>query len=192
MFSMQDLSETLSPKVWRSAPSFTRIYDTTFANIGSAAETVNGLLCADMNAWLIPMLPWVDNISMAHSVELRLPYLDYRLVEHALSLPGNFLFSGWTLKKLMKRFLKGRLPDEVLYRKKRGTHLPISRWLNDEMKEIRDHYLSDNALNNEGLFDMKTVRHLVREHQERKADNTFKLWGLIMFSAWKEQNGISY
>jgi asparagine synthase (glutamine-hydrolysing) len=190
MFSMDSLQEMLSPKVREQAPAFTRIYDTAFTEIGPAAETINGLLCADMNAWLIPMLPWVDNISMAHSVELRLPYLDYRLVERALSLPGNFLFSGWTLKKLMKHFLKGRLPDEVLYRKKRGTHLPISRWLNSEMKEIRDHYLSKQTLNKEGLFNMEAVRHLVKDHQERTADNTFKLWGLIVFSAWKEHNDV--
>jgi asparagine synthase (glutamine-hydrolysing) len=90
----------------------------------------------------------------------------------------------------MKRFLKGRLPDEVLYRKKRGTHLPVSRWLNHEMQEIRDHYLSEQTLNKEGLFNMDAVRLLVSEHKEKKVDNTFKLWGLIIFSAWKEHNGI--
>jgi len=190
MFSMDGLQEIFSTKAWEQAPVFTRIYDAAFAEIGPGAETINGLLCADMKSWLIPMLPWVDNLSMAHSVELRLPYLDYRLVEYALSLPANFLFSGWTLKKVMKRFLKGRLPDEVLYQKKRGTHLPISHWLNHEMQEIRDHYLSEQTLNKEGLFNMYAVRLLVNEHKEKKVDNTFKLWGLIIFSAWKEHNGI--
>ena len=90
----------------------------------------------------------------------------------------------------MKRFLKNRIPDEVLYRNKRGTHLPISRWLSEELLEIRKYYLRDKVLNREGLFNMAEVRLLEQEHLLKKADNTFKLWSLIIFSAWKEHNSI--
>jgi asparagine synthase (glutamine-hydrolysing) len=191
MFSRDGLREVLAPAVWEKAPSFTRIYDVAFEEIGPVSEKINGLLCADLKAWLIPMLPWVDNMSMAHSVELRLPFLDYRLVQRALSFPERFLFDGWKLKKIMKRFLKGRLPDEVLYRNKRGTHLPVSRWLNKELAEIRDYYLSGDTLNREGLFNMNAVRRLVEEHREKKVDNTFKIWGLMVLCSWKEHNGVS-
>lgn len=190
MYSINDLHDLLAPRVIADMPPFTRVYDAAYRELKLSSYQINGLLGADLKAWLIPMLPWVDNISMAHSVELRLPYLDYRLVEHALSLPSHYLFSGWELKKLMKRFLKNRLPDEVLYRRKRGTHLPISRWLSNELADIRQHYLSDEVLNREGLFNMPAIRQLEQEHLQRKADNTFKLWNLIVFSAWKEHNSI--
>jgi asparagine synthase (glutamine-hydrolysing) len=190
MFSMDELDHLLAPHVRAEAASFTRIYDKAFQEIGPASNSINGLLCGDLKAWLIPMLPWVDNMSMANSVELRLPFLDHRLVEFALKLPENYLFDGWTLKKIMKRFLKGRLPNEVLFRKKRGTHLPIGRWLNGELAELRDYYLDDAVLNREGLFNMDTVRCLVKEHQRLQRDNTFKIWNLIIFSAWKEQNRV--
>ena len=190
IFSPHELGDLLLPTVWREALSFTRIYDSAFEQLGASTAGINNLLAADMKAWLIPMLPWVDNMSMAHSVELRLPFLDYRLVESALSLPPDYLFNGWTLKKLMKRFLKNRLPDEVLYRSKRGTHLPLSRWLNAEMSAVRDHYLSESVLNGDRLFNMTAVRRLADDHQSLKADNTFKIWNLMVFSAWREHNNV--
>ncbi|MCC6954347.1 MAG: asparagine synthase C-terminal domain-containing protein, partial [Deltaproteobacteria bacterium] len=191
IFSKQGLREILSHDLNGHTPSFTRIYDEAFVDFPRFPNEITGLLYADLKAWLIPMLPWTDNISMAHSIELRLPFLDYRLVDRALSLPQEYLFKGWELKRLMKKFLHGRLPDDVLYRPKRGTHLPLSKWLNTELKELKNHYLSDTVLNKEGLFNMEPVRRYAGEHERMEVDHTFKLWNLIMFSAWKEQNGLT-
>lgn len=188
MFSPEEMAELFNPEVMRLSPSFTRIYDEAFGEIGSLSGSINGVLLADLKAWLIPMLPWVDNISMAHSVELRLPFLDYRLVELALSMPEKFLFSGWKLKKIMRRFLEKRLPPETLRRPKRGTHLPVSRWLNGELKDLVGYHLSSERLNKDGLFNMGYVRRILDEHQRLRADNTFKIWNLVVFSAWAERN----
>jgi asparagine synthase (glutamine-hydrolysing) len=191
MFTENELHALLAPFVWEHVPSFTRIYDVAYQEIGSGASTINGTLCADLKSWLIPMLPWTDNMSMAHSVEMRLPFLDYRLVEWSLNLAPEFLFRGWKLKRIMKLFLRGRLPKEVLYRKKRGTHLPISRWINHELKSIVSYYLDEAVINQDSLFNMSIIKQMIHEHQTKKADHTFKLWNLIFFSAWKERYKIS-
>ena len=191
MFSPNELDSLLCDEVKNVMQSFTKIYDQSFEEIGMETTQINGYLCADMKSWLMPMLPWTDNMTMAHSVEMRLPLLDYRLIEWSLQLPSTHLFSGWQLKKVMKNFLSGRIPNDVLNRKKRGTHLPVSRWLNKELRPILDHYLSDEVLNKERLFNMKTVRMLINEHRQHKRDNTFKLWNLIIFAAWKDTNRIT-
>lgn len=190
IFSKETLGTVLSPAVRQGLPPFTRIYDEAFSGLNEVPGSLRKLLYSDLKAWLIPMLPWVDNISMAHSIELRLPFLDYRLVDRALSLPEKYLFRGWKLKRLMKRFLHGRLPDDVLYRRKRGTHLPLSKWLNSELKDVTSHYLDAGVLNREGLFEMAEVQRLLREHREMSADHTFRLWNLVIFSAWKEENRV--
>jgi asparagine synthase (glutamine-hydrolysing) len=190
IFSEAELKELLAP-VANVDVAFSRLYDEAFQELGVIDASVNSLLKADVKAWLTPMLPWVDNMSMAHSVELRLPFLDHRLVEFALSLPPKCLFRGWKLKRVMKDFLVGKLPDSVLYRRKRGTHLPLSRWLNAELAELKRHYLSAPVLNRLGLFDMKVVDRLMREHKDRQADHTFKLWNLMVFSAWSERFSVS-
>ena len=98
------------------------------SELGVRDGSINSLLKADLKAWLTPMLPWVDSISMAHSVELRLPFLDHRLVEFALSLPAGALFEAGAQERVMKRFLAPKLPASVRYRHVEGTHLPLGRW----------------------------------------------------------------
>lgn len=168
-------------------PPFTALYDRAFAELGDIpGRFIRPLIAADLSAWLTPMLPWVDNVSMAHSVELRLPYLDHRLIELVLSLPETLIFDGWELKKILRQFLSKKFPRKVWTRGKRGTHLPVGQWLNTSLRALADHYLDTGVLNREGLFNMEAVTNLLRSHRERRADNTFKLWNLIIFSAWKE------
>ncbi len=186
IFSTAELDQLLAPEVRAARGADTRIYDAAFQELGGTDVAINTLLRADLKAWLTPMLPWTDNMSMAHGVELRFPFLDHRLVQYALGLPPSTLFRGWRLKRVMKRFLKGRLPDRVLHRKKRGTHVPLGRWLNRELKDLAGHYLDQRTLNRNGLFNQVFVDRLRREHASLAADHTFKLWNLISYSAWRE------
>jgi asparagine synthase (glutamine-hydrolysing) len=187
VFSEESLNSVLSDQARNARPPFTITYDRAYEKLGHVTEPFRRNMIADFQAWLSPMLPWVDNISMAHSIELRLPFLDHRLIERMLSLPSDWLFRGWKLKRFMKRMLRGRLPDDVLNRRKRGTHLPISRWLEGDLAALGDRYLRGESLNREGLFNMRTVGALRDNHRHGRQDNTFKLWNLIVFAAWKER-----
>lgn len=172
--------------------SVTTIYDKFFNSLSGTLNKVDikVLMYSDLKAWLIPMLPWVDNVSMAHSVEMRLPFLDHLLVEKIFSFPSHMIYRNLKLKILMRRFLKNKVSKEIISRPKRGTHLPISRWLNTELKPLASHYLNPSVLNKNRLFDMKTVESMFEEHGRLERDNTFPLWNLIIFSAWQEKNRI--
>ncbi|RAU21850.1 asparagine synthase (glutamine-hydrolyzing) [Paramagnetospirillum kuznetsovii] len=190
IFSPMELKELLVPEVHSSMAAFTRPYDAAFAQLGATADPViNNLLASDLKAWLGPMLPWADNISMAHSVEIRLPFLDHDLVQAALTLPSATLFKGWELKRIMKAFLKDRLPDDVVFRRKAGTHLPISRWLDNELAGVRDHGLS--VLRKSGLVRPEVMDRFVEDHRNRRMDNTFKIWNLMVLGAWIDEFSIS-
>lgn len=191
MFSPSELRLLLRPDAFAALGSHTDLYERTFSSIGARSTNVVSLLKADMLAWLQPMLPWTDNMSMAHGVELRLPMLDHRLVSYVYSLPGRFLFRGFKLKRLMKRMISNRLPRDVLYRKKRGTHLPVSKWLNRELAPIANAFLSPESLRSTALFEEKEVTRLLEEHRAGKRDNTFKLWNLIVFQAWVQRYSVS-
>ncbi len=122
MFSPAELRLLLRREAIADLGSHTALYDAAFVSLGVGNEpSVTDLLKGDMAAWLQAMLPWTDNISMAHSVELRLPLLDHRLVAYVYGLPDRYLFKGWKLKRLMKNFLAKRLPHEVVFRRKRGN-----------------------------------------------------------------------
>ena len=192
IFNPDELDRLLSPEMRAQRPSPISLYESAFADLGLGKDAdITTLLRCDFKAWLIPMLAWSDNMSMANSVELRFPFLDHRLVEFALGLPPELLFRGWKLKRVMKDFLKPRIPKTVVRRKKRGTHVPIGRWLNAELKPLADHYLSAPVLNCHRTFEMTEVDRLRREHAAGQADHTFKLWNLITYAAWNEHFAIS-
>jgi asparagine synthetase B (glutamine-hydrolysing) len=192
MFSPTELRAVMRADAFPELGSHSALYEGVSASFPDMERmTTTDLLKADMLAWLQPMLPWTDNMSMAHGVELRLPMLDHKLVEFAYSLPAQFVFRGWDLKRIMKAMLAKRLPHDVVFRHKRGTHLPISRWLNAELAPIADTYLSSTSVRASGLFHESEVQRLLSQHRRGARDNTFKLWNLIVFAAWVEQHSIS-
>ncbi len=192
MFSPTELRAVMREDAFPDVSSHSALYEDAVSSFADLERmTVTDLLKSDMLAWLQPMLPWTDNMSMAHGVELRLPMLDHRLVEFAYSLPEAFLFRGWKLKRVMKLMLARRVPRDVVVRRKRGTHLPIGRWLNAELAAIADAYLSSSAVRAGRLFDEVEVARLVSRHRSGEQDNTFKLWNLIIFNAWLAHHGVS-
>ena len=169
MFSKSELRLALRRDAFPAVDSHTDLYERTFALIGTRSANVVSLLKADMLAWLQPMLPWTDNMSMAHGVELRLPMLDHRLASYVYALPDRFLFRGFGLKRLMKKMVSGKLPRDVVFRKKRGTHLPVSKWLNRELAPIANAFLSPETVRSTALFEEKEVTRLLEEHRQVSA-----------------------
>lgn len=192
MFSPSELRLVLRKDAFPNISSHTDLYERAFNSIGgTCAVDVVTLLKADMLAWLQPMLPWTDNMSMAHGVELRLPMLDHRLVSYVYGLPDQFLFRGLELKRLMKKMVSSKLPRDVVSRKKRGTHLPVSRWLNHELAPIVNTFLSPENVRSTALFEEREITRLLEEHREGKRDNTYKLWNLTVFHAWLQRYVVS-
>ena len=128
-----------------------------------------------------------DRASMFASLELRVPFLDYRIVDFVNSLPTGYKLRGFTTKYFLKQLMKERLPHDILYRRKRGFSLPMAQWLCRELKPLLLDVLSESAIRREGIFRYPYIKQLIGEHFAGKKNNYRKLWTLALFQLWKER-----
>jgi len=126
----------------------------------------------------------VDRMSMAHSIEVRPPFLDHRLVEFAASLPPQLKIRGSRQKVLLKELMQGTLPPAVLRRKKMGFDFPAHQWLRGPLRPLLLDTLSSAAPEQAGLFQPGAIQACVRRHLERRANLGYHLWGLMMLFLW--------
>ena len=143
---------------------------------------------ADINTFLVDdILVKVDRMSMAHSLEVRNPFLDYRVVEFATQLPPHLKLNGLKTKYLLKRSMDKVIPREILVRKKEGFSIPIKNWLKKELRPLMEEYLSENRLKRDGLFNVSYVERLKAEHLSGVANHSHRLWPLTVFQIWRER-----
>ncbi|MDY6971976.1 MAG: asparagine synthase (glutamine-hydrolyzing) [Thermodesulfobacteriota bacterium] len=129
----------------------------------------------------------VDRMSMAHSLEVRSPILDHKLMEFAGKLPSSFKLKGSESKYILKKINENRLPGSILYRKKQGFSIPLAAWLRDELKELaRDTLLSPGARIND-YFAPGYIRDLWKGHLKGRQDYAYPLWALMMFELWQHK-----
>lgn len=135
------------------------------------------------------LLMRVDKITMATGVEARVPFLDHKLVEYALSLSRALKVEGRSGKHVLKRALEEVLPRDLLYRPKRGFGAPIRGWLKSPAggQLLAEHLLNDSPLKRRGFFDYVFITRLVEEHRRGKRDWSFHLWALLNFSLWHQR-----
>jgi asparagine synthase (glutamine-hydrolysing) len=152
------------------------------------APTDHPLLLAqylDFKTWLPgDILTKVDRASMAHSLEVRVPLLDHRLVEWASSLPPGLKLRGRTGKYILKKTLEPDLPHDVLYRSKMGFNVPLAAWLRGPLAQRARDALLAGAIAGCGYFEPATLDRLVREHQAGRRDHSATLWSLLMLDAF--------
>ena len=131
----------------------------------------------------------VDRASMAHSLEVREPLMDHKLVEWLATLPSGLKIQGNEGKYLFKKAMEPHLPNDVLYRPKMGFAVPLERWFRGPLKQrVRDAVLGD-TLAATGIFNRDYLQHLVDAHQSGARDYSSPLWTLLMFEAFVRNNG---
>jgi asparagine synthase (glutamine-hydrolysing) len=134
------------------------------------------------------MLVKVDRMTMAHSLEARVPFLDHRLVEFVASLPPQFKLKRWRLKKyLLKAALHRHLPDASLWRQKQGFNVPKGIWFREELRDFAFDHLSTQRMQRMGLFEPEQVAKLLNDHVAGSRDNSHQIWGLLCLSLWWQQ-----
>lgn len=142
-----------------------------------------GLQLTDIRYYLPgDILKKVDMASMLHSLEVRVPYLDYRLVPLVLSLPSEYLACGLKTKRLLRKIARRYLPYWVIHRPKRGFTCPISAWIRSS-KWIQQCICSEGYLSH-GLLERKMVARMLDEHLKRKVDWGRQLWLVFVFNYW--------
>jgi asparagine synthase (glutamine-hydrolysing) len=152
---------------------------------GDATSLLNQLLYADIKTYLQELLMKQDQMSMAASIESRVPFLDHPLVEFTARLPERLKLRGRTTKWILRRVMKDKLPAEILSRSKMGFPVPVGAWLKGAFRPLLDQYvLSERALGR-GLFRPDAVRQLVAEHVAGEANHDERLWALINLEIWQ-------
>jgi asparagine synthase (glutamine-hydrolysing) len=126
----------------------------------------------------------VDRISMAHSLEVRPPFLDPRIVDFAARLPEHFKLRGSKSKYVLRQLMKDRLPATVLRRPKIGFDIPVHEWFRGVLRPMLLDTLSQKAVSDSRLFRWPAVEHLLREHLHRRANFGYHLWGLMTLLIW--------
>lgn len=151
-------------------------------------DPLNRLLYLDAKVYLPDdLLTKADRMSMAVSLEARVPFLDHRVVELAFSLPFSYKLRRFTKKYILKRMMKGKLPDEILKKRKGGFSIPLAKWLKEEpLRGVAAEALSDSELAKAGFFRPEPVRKIVRDHLDGKRDNSRQIWALLVFQLWHD------
>jgi asparagine synthase (glutamine-hydrolysing) len=152
-----------------------------------ADSLLNRMLYADVKTYLQELLMKQDQMSMAASIESRVPFLDHKLVEYTARLPERLkIRRGWTTKYILRRSMKGLLPEPILTRRKMGFPVPVGAWFRGPFRSVIDEYVLSERATARGLFDEKFVRRLVREHMAG-ANHTERLWSLVNMEIWQRR-----
>jgi asparagine synthase (glutamine-hydrolysing) len=155
----------------------------------AAGGGVSGLQELDLRTYLPgDLLPKSDIASMAHSLELRSPLLDHRVVELGLALPDRLKQHGREGKIALRRAFARELPDEVAARGKSGFGLPLASWFRGELKGLAHDVLLDDRARSRGWFRAGAAERLLHEHESGDADNGHRLWTLVMLELWQREH----
>ena len=152
------------------------------------ADSRNQTLYTDFRSYLVDnCLAKVDRMSMACSLEARVPLLDLDVVELAFRLPARLKFNSHETKIALKRVAARHVPRDCVYRPKEGFSIPIKNWLKTEFRDLANTYLDPARLRADGLFQVAEVERLWREHDGNRANHSHILWSLLVFQHWRDR-----
>jgi asparagine synthase (glutamine-hydrolysing) len=150
-----------------------------------SGSTLHRMSHADLQTYLVELLMKQDQMSMAASIESRVPFLDHELVEHGVAMPDRFKIHGLTTKAVLREALRSRVPREILHRRKLGFPVPFGRWARERFAEsIRATILGPRA-QARGLFDTAVLKQVVDAHEAGVANNADRLWCLLNLELWQ-------
>ena len=154
----------------------------------TSKDPLNRILEMEWNTQLPDqVLAFVDFLSMAHSVEVRSPFLDYRLVEFAATIPGHLKIRNGNVKDILKKASDPFIPEGITKRPKEGFVLPIFDWMVDKMRDYCMEVLSEAKIRKHGIFDPKVAHHVVEDYYGGNRAAAVKVWNLMMFQVWWEK-----
>jgi asparagine synthase (glutamine-hydrolysing) len=184
-FGDADLRRLATPALqahWRADPEAT--HRAVFAAHGHG-DPMDGAFRIDLSTYLPDdLLVMADRMSMAHSLELRAPFCDHRLIQESLRLPPAVKIPGLRLKGLLKRAFSDVLPPPVLSHPKQGFMIPLGRWLRTDLRDVMEDLLSPDRVRARGLFVPAAVDALKQEHLGGTRSHSDRLWTLMMAELW--------
>lgn len=175
-----EFRSSLNGEIGAAARTFARI-----AHGSGADDELGDMLYLDSKTYLpSDILTKVDRMTMANSLEARVPLLDHELIEFVQTIPFALKMKGSETKHIFKKAMSGIVPDEILYRKKQGFGVPIGEWINARLKGRMTSTLLESKTTQRGLFNRKYVETLIGEHSRGRRDHSHQLWALWMLELW--------
>jgi asparagine synthase (glutamine-hydrolysing) len=147
--------------------------------------TLERMSHADLQTYLVELLMKQDQMSMAASIESRVPYLDHKFVEHVAAIPGRYKVRGWQTKAVLRAALRDLVPREILARRKMGFPTPVARWFRGRFWPIVEEYVLGPRALRRGFFDPDCLKRLAEEHRRGVAGHGDRLWLLVNLEIWQ-------
>jgi asparagine synthase (glutamine-hydrolysing) len=183
---LDDQQQLLAPDL-RAAATRAAAYGSSLAYFNASPERrtlLDRLLYADIKTYLVELLMKQDQMSMATSIESRVPFLDHKLVEFAASLPDDWKLRGWTTKRVLREAMKGLLPQAILDRPKMGFPVPFARWTRGAWNGVAREVLLDRSARERGLFEPRAVEALLAQHAAGRTEGGDHIWTLLNLELW--------
>jgi asparagine synthase (glutamine-hydrolysing) len=182
IFSPEARAELASPgtNAWDPLDLYRERYAET-----AGAEPLARMQDVDLGIYLVDdLLVKTDRLSMAHSLELRVPFLDPKVAEFAFGLPTKLKVRGFDKKRLLRQALEPLLPREIVHGRKQGFSIPIAAWLRGPLEPFAREVLAPSALARQGLLDPAAVTPLLDRHCAGREDLSRQIWGLMALTLW--------
>jgi len=155
-----------------------------FSRLDPRTTLLDRLLYTDLKTYLVELLMKQDQMSMAASIESRVPFLDHVLVELSAGLPDRWKLSGWTTKRVLRHAMKGLLPASILNRPKMGFPVPFSRWTREGWNSVARETLLDRRSRERGIIDSLALTRLLDDHAAGRTDGGDRIWSLLNLELW--------
>jgi asparagine synthase (glutamine-hydrolysing) len=167
-------------------------YTLEMYNKADGPDHLSKILYTDIKTYMTgDILVKVDRMSMANSLEVRAPILDYQVAEFAATLPSSQKYRDGEKKYLLKEVFKPFIPDSLLYRKKMGFSTPLDEWFRGELKTLSESQIIGSQRGLKDIFESGVINKLWKEHQTRKADHGIVLWSMLMYQMWFERYALA-
>ncbi|MCG7848248.1 MAG: asparagine synthase (glutamine-hydrolyzing) [ANME-2 cluster archaeon] len=162
------------------------VVNTLYSN-NNTSNSLSREQYVDMKMYLPDdILVKVDRMSMANSLEARVPLLNHHFVELVAGIPPNLKLHGLSTKYIFKKAMLKLLPKEIIYRKKQGFSIPMKNWLQEDLRDMMIETLSKRRIEEKGYVEYEYVNKLMKQHLEKKRNNAHQLWALMVFEMWHD------
>jgi asparagine synthase (glutamine-hydrolysing) len=149
------------------------------------SDPVNQMCFTDINLFMLGLnLTYTDRASMAASVEVRVPFIDKKLIELAMQVDGRLKFKNGASKYILKKMAAQYLPHEIIYRPKASFGAPIRSWISGELKPMVDDLLSEKAVEQRGFFNYRFVKKLIDDDRKGMEDHAYRIYQLLTLELW--------